>query len=142
MPALKRNTALAQADAGAFAYPTGMVRCPMKMSGMAIMRCARLQRELGCGSRRELQALKTTAPERVAFYWPWLRTLGECPERATEREVRELLLAITPLKLAQRSRKNPRAYVCPACGGAKTFGARRCRSCWLSSAKRACARIP
>ncbi|HWO43301.1 MAG TPA: hypothetical protein VNO43_15985 [Candidatus Eisenbacteria bacterium] len=129
MPALKRNPAPFRPVTEPFAYPTGMVWCPMKMSGMAIMKCARLQRELGCGSRRELKALKASAPERVAFYWPWLRSLGECPERATAREVRELLLAITPLKLAQRSRKNPRAYVCPACGGAKTFGARRCRSC-------------
>jgi hypothetical protein len=29
-----------------WSYPTGMV-CPMKMSGMAIMKCAELQKEIG-----------------------------------------------------------------------------------------------
>jgi hypothetical protein len=116
-----------------FEYPTGMVWCPMKMSGMAIMRCARLQKELGCGTRRELQTLKATKPERFVFVWPWLRRRGECPARATEKQIREILLAITPLKLVERSRKNPRAYRCPGCGGRKTFSARRCRQCWLIS---------
>jgi hypothetical protein len=118
-----------------FEYPTGMVWCPMKMSGMAIMKCARLQRDLGCGSRRELQLLKATMPERVRLLWPWLRNRGECRNRATEKQVRELLLAVTPLKLVQRSRKNPQTYRCPGCGGRKVFGARQCRRCWRSSVK-------
>ena len=72
---------------------------------MAIMRCARLQKELGCGTRRTLQTLRTSNPERIVFSWPWLRRRDECPERATEKQVREILLAITPLKLAERIRK-------------------------------------
>ena len=69
-------------------YPTGMIWCPMKMSGMAIMKCARLQKDLGCGTRRELQTLKATKPERVVLFWPWLRNRVECPERATEKQIR------------------------------------------------------
>ena len=134
MPALRK--ALSSVPSETFAYPTGMVWCPMKMSGMAIMRCARLQKDLGCGTRRALQTLKATNPERVVLFWPWLRRRDECPERATEKQVREILLAITPLKLAERSRKNPRTYRCSGCGGRKTFGARRCRRCWLFSVRR------
>ncbi len=103
---------------------------------MAIMKCARLQKELGCGTRRELQMLKATKPERVVLFWPWLRNRGECPERATEKQIREILLVLTPLKLVERSRKNPRTYQCPRCGGPKIFGARQCRQCWLISVRR------
>ena len=119
-----------------FSYPTGMVWCPMKMSGMAILKCARLQKELGCGTRRELQAIQASRPDRFVLFWPWLRHRGDCPERATDKEIRELLLTITPLKLAQRSRKNPRTYHCASCGGRKIFGARQCRRCWLMSVKK------
>ena len=131
MPALRKAILFVPSET--FAYPTGMVWCPMKMSGMAIMRCARLQKDLGCGTRRALQTLKTTHPERVVLFWPWLRRRDECPERATEKQVREILLAITPLKPVERIRKNPRGYQCSGCGGRKTFGARRCRRCWLVS---------
>jgi hypothetical protein len=135
MPAIPKATA----NGGVmdvFDYPTGMVWCPMKMSGMAVMRCARLQRELGCGTLRELQTVKANRPERVVLFWPWLRRRGECPERATEKQIRELLLAVTPLKLVQHTRKDPRAYRCPRCGGRKIFGARQCRQCWLASVRR------
>ena len=47
MPVALKNIAPSDVSE-AFEYPTGMVRCPMKMSGMAIMKCARLQKELGC----------------------------------------------------------------------------------------------
>ncbi len=134
MPALKK--AISSLEAEVFTYPTGMVWCPMKMSGIAIMRCARLQRDLGCGTRRDLHALKASKPERVVLFWPWLRRRSECPERATEKQIRELRLAINPLKLVDRSRKNPRAYRCSGCGGRKTFGARRCRRCWRLSVRR------
>jgi hypothetical protein len=134
MPALRKTTSSLATDI--FEYPTGMVWCPMKMSGMAILRCARLQKELGCGTRRELQTLKATQPERVRLFWPWLRRGGECPQRATEKQIRELLLTLTPLKLVQHSRKNPRTYQCPMCGGRKVFGARHCRRCWLNSVRR------
>ena len=117
-------------------YPTGMVWCPMKMSGMAIMKCARLQRDLGCGTRRELQTLKANKPERVVLFWPWLRNRGECPERATEKQIKEILLTLSPLKLVERSRKNPRTYRCPRCRGPKIFGARQCRRCWLISVRK------
>ena len=120
-----------------FEYPTGMVWCPMKRSGMAIMRCARLQRELGCGTRRDFHALKTSDPQNVLPFWPWLRRRPECPERATEKQVREILLLLTDLNLVDRSRKNPKTLQCPACGGRKSFGARRCRRCWNASVKAA-----
>src|SRR5438132_13009789 len=134
MPALRKPSSSLASEI--FEYPTGMVWCPMKMSGMAIMRCARLQKELGCGTRRELQTLKATKPERVGTFWPWLRKRGDCPERTTEKQIRELLLTLTPLKLAKRSRKNPKSYQCPRCKGRKMFGARQCRQCWLVSVKR------
>jgi hypothetical protein len=114
-------------------YPTGMVWCPMKMSGMALMRCAQLQKQFGCGNLRQFQILTSTRADSVPFHWPWLRRGRECPGRADEAELRELRLALTPLKLVEKSRKNPRAYQCPDCGGQKAFGARRCRRCWRLS---------
>jgi hypothetical protein len=116
-----------------WSYPTGMVWCPMKKSGMALMKCAELQKQVGCGSLSQLRIIKTTKPENVPFFWPWLRRGRECPERANEKEVRELRLALSPLKSVEKSRKNPRAYRCPACGSRKAFGARQCRHCWRLS---------
>jgi ribosomal protein L40E len=118
-----------------WSYPTGMVWCPMKMSGMAVMKCAELQKHLGCGSLRQFKMIATTKPASAGLFWPWLRRGRECPQRAEEKEVRELRLALSPLKVVDKSRKNPRAYVCPACGGDKSFGARRCRRCWHGSVK-------
>jgi len=116
--------------------PTGMVWCPMKMSGMALLKCAELQKHLGCGSLKQLQAIKTRRPGNVTFLWPWLRRRRECPERASETEVRELRLVLSPLKSAEKSRNNPRAYRCPVCGERKAFTAQRCRRCWRRSVKR------
>ena len=113
-----------------------MVWCPMKMSGMAIMKCAELQKTFGCGSLSQFRIITTTKPGNVPFFWPWLRRDRECPERAGEKEVRELRLALSPLKSVEKSRKNPRAYRCPACGGRKAFGARQCRRCWRLAVKR------
>src|ERR671932_125021 len=98
--ALRNNNSALQPEK--FEYPTGMVWCPMKRSGMAIMRCARLQREFGCGTRRDFHALKLNHPEHVVPSWPWLRRRPECPERANEKQVRELLLLLTDLKLVDR----------------------------------------
>jgi len=106
---------------------------PMKKSGMALMKCAELQKQFGCGSLRQFRAVTTTKPENVPFFWPWLRRGRECPERANEKEVRELRLALSPLKSVEKSRKNPRAYRCPACRGRKAFGAHQCRRCWRLS---------
>jgi len=117
-------------------YPSGMVWCPMKMSGMALMKCAEMQIQFGCGSLKQLGIITTTKPGNVPFFWPWLRRGRECPERASEKAVRELQLELSPLKSVEKSRKNPRAYRCPACGGRKAFGARRCRDCWLLSVRR------
>src|SRR5258706_16049719 len=108
----KAELAKSQGDARGIAaeqwsYPTGMVWCPMKMSGMAVMKCAELQKQLGCGSLRQLKMITTTKPGNVPFFWPWLRRSRECPERAPEKEVRELRLALSPLKLVEKSRKNP-----------------------------------
>jgi hypothetical protein len=116
-------------------YPTGMVWCPMKMSGMALMKCAELQKQLGCGSLKQLKMITTTKPGNVPFFWPWLRRGSECPERANEKEVRELRLVLSPLKSVEKSRKNPRAHRCSACGGRKAFGARQCRRCWRLSVR-------
>jgi hypothetical protein len=117
-------------------YPSGMVWCPMKMSGMALMKCAELQKQFGCGTLRQLRMISLTTPNRVPFYWPWLRERRECPERANDQQIRELRLELTPLKLIDKSRKNPRAYQCAACGGRKAFGARQCRRCWHRSTKK------
>jgi hypothetical protein len=119
-----------------WSYPTGMVWCPMKMSGMAIMKCAALQKKFGCGSRGQLTSMMAQKPEGVAFFWPWLRRRRECPERANEKEVRELRLALSPLKPVDKTTKNPKAYRCSACGGRKAFAARQCRPCWRRSIKR------
>ncbi len=119
-----------------WSYPTGMVWCPMKMSGMALIKCAELQKEFGCGSLRQFRLIATTKPGNVPFYWPWLRRGSECPERANEKEVRELRLELSPLKSVEKSTKNPRAYRCPSCSERKAFGARQCRRCWRLSARR------
>jgi len=116
-------------------YPSGMVWCPMKMSGMALMKCAELQKQFGCGTVRQLKITSLTKPDNVPFFWPWLRGRRECPERANDQQVRALRLELTPLKLIEKTRKNPRAYHCPACGGNKTFGSRQCRRCWQRSKK-------
>lgn len=119
-----------------WSYPTGMVWGPMKVSGIAIMKCAALQKQFGCGSLREFRITTAMRPGSVPFFWPWLRRGRECPERANEKEVRELRLALSPLQLVVKSRKNPRAYRCPACGGDKVFGARWCRQCWRGSVRK------
>ena len=126
----KNRGPVARIAAEPWTYPTGMVWCPMKMSGMALMKCAELQKEFGCGSLRQFRIITATKPGNVPFCWPWLRRGRECPERADEKEVRELRLELSPLKLVEKSSKNPRAYHCPACGGGKAFGARQCRRCW------------
>ena len=132
----KRRGTVERIAAEEWSYPTGMVWCPMKMSGMALMRCAQMQKEFGCGSLRQLRIITTTKPGNVPFYWPWLRRGRECPERADEKEVRELRLALSPLRSVEKSRKNPRGYRCPACGDRKAFGARQCRHCWRLSVSR------
>ena len=114
-------------------YPTGMVWCPMKMSGVAVMKCAEMQKQFGCGSLRQFRIITRTKPGNVPFYWPWLRRRSECTARANEKDVRELRLALSPLKSIEKSTKNPRAYRCSACGGRKAFSARRCRHCWRVS---------
>jgi len=111
-------------------YPSGMVWCPMKMSGMALMKCAELQRQLGCGSAKQFRTIARARPEPAPCSWPWLGRGRECPQRAGEKEVRELRLVLSPLKLVEKSRKNPRAYRCSGCGDQKAFGARLCRRCW------------
>jgi hypothetical protein len=116
-------------------YPNGMVWCPMKMSGMAVMKCAELQKELGCGSLSQLKIMTATKAGNMPFFWPWLRRGRECPQRASEKEVRELRLTLSPLRSVEKSRRNPRAHRCPACGGRKAFGARQCRRCWRLSVK-------
>jgi hypothetical protein len=117
-------------------YPSGMVWCPMKMSGMAIMKCAAMQKQFGCGSLRQFKNVTTTKPGSAPFFWPWLRGRRECPERANEEAVRELRLELSPLKSVEKSRKNPKAYRCPGCGNRKAFGARRCRRCWRLSVRK------
>jgi hypothetical protein len=102
----------------------------MKMSGMALMKCAEMQKQFGCGSIKQFKVITITKPGNTLLHWPWLRRGPECPERADEKEVRELRLALSPLKLVEKSRKDPRSYRCPACGGRKAFGARQCRRCW------------
>ena len=49
-----------------WSYPTGMVWCPMKMSGMALMKCAEMQKEFGCGSLRQLRTITASAPSARA----------------------------------------------------------------------------
>jgi len=117
-------------------YPSGMVWCPMKMSGMALMKCAELQKQFGCGTLRQLRSISVSKPNHVPFFWPWLRGRRECPQRANDQQIRELRLELTPLKLIEKSRQNPRAYKCPACGGRKAFDARQCRRCWRNSIKK------
>jgi len=129
----KSRASVDRTMADEWVYPTGMVWCPMKMSGIAVMKCAELQKEHGCGSLKQFRIVTTTKPANVPFFWPWLRRGRECPERASEKEVRELRLALSPLQLVEKSRKNPRAYRCPACGDSKAFGARQCRRCWRVS---------
>jgi hypothetical protein len=131
----KRQNASKRPLTEEWAYPTGMVWCPMKLSGMAIMKCAALQKQFGCGSLHEFKLIAANSPAIGGIFWPWLRRGRECPERADEKEVRELRLALSPLKSVEKSRKNPRAYVCSSCGGDKSFGARRCRRCWRGAAR-------
>ena len=132
----KRRGSIDRAPAEDWPYPTGMVWCPMKRSGIALMKCAELQKQFGCGTLKQFRIITITKAGVVPFHWPWLRRRQECPERANEEEVRELRLALSPLRSVEKSTKNPRAYRCPACGGRKAFGARHCRRCWRLSVGR------
>lgn len=134
---LKNPAAIDWRPSEGFIYPSGMVQCPMKMSGMAILKCAELQKEFGCGSLKAFRLISKTKPGKIPFPWPWLRHRRECPERAPDQEVRELRLTLTPLKLVDKSRKNRRAYTCATCGGDKAFSARQCRACWLRASRKA-----
>lgn len=111
-------------------YPSGMVWCPMKMSGMALMKCAEMQKRLGCGTLRQFKTLATTSPDKAPIHWPWLRRGRECRARAGDKEVRELRVALSPLKLVKKGGENRRAGACPHCGERKALGARQCRRCW------------
>ena len=111
-----------------YGYPSGMVWCPMKMSGMALMKCAEMQKQMGCGTLKQFKLLATSKPGVVPFHWPWLRRFRECLERAGEKEVRELRVALSPLKLVKKSRKNS-SDQCPECGGRKISNARQCWRC-------------
>ncbi|HWP59840.1 MAG TPA: hypothetical protein VNL14_18250 [Candidatus Acidoferrales bacterium] len=103
---------------------------------MAILKCAEMQKTFGCGSVHQLRTISARDARAIPFVWPWLRRRGNCPERARDEEVRELRLALTPLKPVEKSTKNPRRYRCPSCGGRKALGARQCRRCWRVSVKR------
>ena len=111
-----------------FGYPSGMVWCPMKMSGMALMKCAEMQKRLGCGTLRQFKLLATTKPASMTLYWPWLKRSTECRARAKDKEVRELRVALSPLKLVKKPAIP--AQQCPQCGGRKASVARQCRQCW------------
>ena len=125
-----RQPARERAGLDEWGYPSGMVWCPMKMSGMALMKCAEMQKKFGCGSVRQLKILTMTKPGSVPFHWPWLRRSRECTERAREDQVRELRVALSPLKLVKKSRNDSREDRCPQCSGRKVIGARQCRRCW------------
>jgi hypothetical protein len=127
--ASKSRSPRAHGSLDEYGYPSGMVWCPMKMSGMALMKCAEMQKNLGCGTLKQFKFLTTSKPGVVPFHWPWLRRSRECSERAGEKEVRELRVALSPLKLVKKSRKNS-ADQCPECGRRKMLNARRCRHCW------------
>ncbi len=117
-------------------YPTGMVWCPMKMSGMALMKCAEMQKQLGCGSLKQFKLLTASKPGSVPICWPWLRRSHECSARAGEKELRELRVALSPLKVVKKGRKSPSVCQCPRCGGRKAFAARQCRRCWLCAVEK------
>jgi hypothetical protein len=118
-------------------YPTGMVWCPMKMSGMAIMKCAELQKRFGCGTLRQFRLVSKTAPALTYSSWPWLRRGRDCPARPAETELRDLRMLLSPLKPVEKLRRNPRTSRCPACGGSKAFAARHCRRCWRIAVRKA-----
>jgi hypothetical protein len=132
--ATRKTAGARQRSSTQWEYPTGMVWCPMKMSGIAVMRCAALQKEFGCGSLSQFGTVTRAA--NVTFFWPWLERRRRCPWRADEKEVRELRLLLSPLRSVEKIRKNPRALRCPACGGRKAFGSRQCRHCWLRSTRK------
>jgi hypothetical protein len=141
MPGVTKKTELQKSRRSAhrvaaedWSYPTGMVWCPMKMSGMAIMKCAKLQSELGCGSLRQLKMISANAGT-VPFLWPWLRRNRECRHRAGEEEIHELLQTVSPPGSIDKSRKSTRVHPCPTCGGRKAFAARQCRRCWRDSVR-------
>lgn len=117
-------------------YPSGMVWCPMKMSGMALMKCAEMQKRLGCGTLRQFKILATTKPDNITLYWPWLKRNRECRARANEKDVRELRVALSPLKLVKKPAKTIPDHQCPQCGGRKASAARLCRQCRRCTADR------
>ena len=128
---LEKNRSTDRVPLDQWGYPSGMVWCPMKMSGMALMKCAGMQKQLGCGTLRQFKMTSLSKPANVPFFWPWLRRSRECAHRADDKQVRELRLELSPLKLIDKNRKS--SSRCPACGGRKALGSRRCRSCWRDS---------
>jgi len=64
-------------------YPSGMVWCPMKMSGMALMKCAELQKQFGCGTIRQLKITSLTKPDTCRFSGLGCGDAGNVPNEPT-----------------------------------------------------------
>jgi hypothetical protein len=50
---------------------------------MALMKCAELQKQFGCGTIRQLKITSLTKPDNVPFFWPWLRGRRNVPNEPT-----------------------------------------------------------
>ncbi|GEM_PF-2785832 len=107
---LERTAAVTLQD-GAAANPlqrksdfTGMIFCPLKMSGMAIMACWQHQKDDGCGFR--------------------------CPAKVARGDVLAVITAATQDANADESSiPVPARSVCPVCGGEKVKTAKTCIHC-------------
>ncbi len=83
---------------------TGMIFCPLKMSGMAIMACWQHQKDDGCGFR--------------------------CPAKVGRGDVLAVITAATQDENADENTiPAPARSTCPVCGGVKTPEAKRCIHC-------------
>ena len=92
---------------------SGMVWCPIKKSGIAMMRCGEYQEQLGCGRSCRMKAPK----EQLS-------------------EIRELLKQRIKEPYFSKGDQEGR-YTCPACGGRKkSVEGRVCRPCAGSMQRR------
>lgn len=111
---------------------TGMVWCPVKLSGIAILRCAEYQKALGCGRG----CRNAAAPGLISLVTENLKLSEEAYKEC--RRCRRTFLVLNKEGLCRSCGPGRGFYtVCHICGKPKGRSvARRCRACAMERRKK------